>query len=119
MKINLIEYFQETVLKEYSRTAVIDGDRNITYCDLDKKARAVAQAITAECGCQNSPVAIYLPKGMESVYCDITVTYSGNAYMNLDIKNPLERIGNILSLIKSRAVITDNAHAGRISNTAF
>ena len=115
MKINLIEYFQETVLKEYSRTAVIDGDRNITYCDLDKKARAVARAITAECGCLNSPMAIYLPKGIESVYCDIAVTYSGNAYMNLDIKNPLERIGNILSLIKPRAVITDNAHAGRIS----
>ena len=115
MKINLIEYFQETVLKEYSRTAVIDGDRNITYCDLDKKARAVARTITAECGCLNSPVAIYLPKGIESVYCDIAVTYSGNAYMNLDIKNPLERIGNILSLIKPRAVITDNAHAGRIS----
>lgn len=115
MKINLTEYLQDTILKHGDRTAVIDGDRNITYYDLDKKARTVARAITAECGCLNSPVAIYLPKGIESVYCDIAVTYSGNAYMNLDIKNPLERIGNILSLIKPRAVITDNAHAGRIS----
>ena len=111
MNINMIEYLQNTLLEQNDRTAVIDGDRNITYCDLDKKARAVAQAITAECGCLNSPVAIYLPKGIESVYCDIAVTYSGNAYMNLDIKNPIERIGNILSLIKPRVVITDTAHA--------
>lgn len=115
MKINLTEYLQDTIMKHGDRTAVIDGDRNITYCDLDKKARAVARTITVECGCLNSPVAIYLPKGIESVYCDIAVTYSGNAYMNLDIKNPLERIGNILSLIKPKAVITNNAHAGRIS----
>lgn len=115
MKINLTEYLQDTIMKHGDRTAVIDGDRNITYCDLDKKARAVARTITVECGCLNSPVAIYLPKGIESVYCDIAVTYSGNAYMNMDIKNPLERIGNILSLIKPKAVITNNAHAGRIS----
>ena len=99
MRINLTEYLQDTILKHGDRTAVIDGERNITYRNLDKKARAVARAITAECGCLNSPVATYLPEGIESVYCDIAVTYSGNAYMNLDIKNPLERIGNILSLI--------------------
>lgn len=115
MKINLIEYFQETVLKEGSRVAVIDENRDISYECLDRKARAVAKNLVDICGCKNCPIALFLPKSIESVYSDIAITYSGNAYMNLDVKNPLERISNILSLIQPRAVITDTAHAEKIS----
>ena len=115
MKINLMEYFQETILREGSRAAVIDGNRDISYECLDRKARAVAKNLVDICGCKNCPIALYLPKSIESVYSDIAITYSGNAYMNLDVKNPLERISNILSLIQPRAVITDTAHAEKIS----
>ncbi len=38
MYINLIEYFQKTVMTESSRVAVIDGERNICYNSLDRKA---------------------------------------------------------------------------------
>lgn len=116
MYINLIEYFQKTVMTEGSRIAVIDGDRNICYNSLDSKARAVAKVLVKRCSCKNRPVALFLPKSIESVYCDIAITYSGNAYMNLDIKNPLERIGNILSLIQPTAIITDTVHAEKISD---
>lgn len=116
MKINLIEYFTDTVANKYDNTAVIDGERFITYAELDLKARALATVIIKECACINEPIALYLPKGIESVYSDIAITYSGNVYMNLDIKNPRERISNILALIKPKAIITDAIHALNLSD---
>ena len=116
MKINLVEYLQETLLEHDSRTAVIDGNRTIGYRELDSKARSVAGTIVREIGCKNCPIALLLPKSIESVYSDIAITYSGNAYMNLDVKNPKERLNNILSLIQPKAVITDTAHESIISD---
>lgn len=114
MKINLIEFLQETLQNYGGHAAVIDGERSITYKELDKRARAIAKVLIG-IGCKNVPIALYLPKSIESVCADIAVTYSGNVYMNLDIKNPLERISNILSLIQPRAVITDSAHSVKLS----
>lgn len=114
MKINLIEYFVETVARYADKVAVIDGDRSVTFGDLDKNARGLAQIIIDSCSCKNKPIALFLPKGIESVYSDLAITYSGNIYMNLDIKNPAGRLQNILSLIRPAAVITNDSQIGKI-----
>jgi amino acid adenylation domain-containing protein len=110
MKINLIEFFEETYDKCPEKVAVVDGKRSITFGDLAKKAKSLAAFIIQEEHCKNRPVAVYLPKCIETVYSDLAITYSGNAYMNLDVKTPAARIGNILSLIQPQAVITDTKH---------
>ena len=48
MKINLIEYFIETVNKFPKKTAVIDGDRQVTLAELDQKSRRLAKVIIEE-----------------------------------------------------------------------
>lgn len=110
MKINLIEFFEETYQANFDKIAVVDGNRSITFGDLAQKAKSLAVYIVNKENCKNRPVAIYLPKCIETVYSDLAVTYSGNAYMNLDVKTPAVRIGNIISLIQPQAVITDSKH---------
>ena len=107
MKINLIEYFIETTSRFSDKTAVIDGERRMTFGGLDLKARQLAKVIVDGCGCKNRPVAMFLPKCIEAVEADLAITYSGNAYMNLDVKNPAERLGNIFALIQPVAVVTN------------
>lgn len=107
MKINLIEYFVETTVRFADKVAVIDGERQITFCELDRKSRQLAKAIVDACDCKNRPIAMFMPKCIEAVQTDLAITYSGNAYMNLDVKNPAERLGNILALVKPAAVITN------------
>lgn len=51
---------------------------------------------------------MYLNKSIESVYADLGIVYSGNFYMNLDVKTPVERIKNILELVQPVAIITNN-----------
>lgn len=118
MKINLIEFFVDTASKNSQKIAVVDGEQSITFGELDIKARALADLIQKECHCQNQPVALYLPKCIDAVVGDIAITYSGNAYMNLDIKNPAERIGNILVLIQPKVIVTNTAQYKKICEIA-
>ena len=114
MQINILEYFEKTVITVPTKTAVIDGELKISFNELSRKAKSLASEL---CGfnCLNKPIAVFLPKSIESIIADIAITYSGNAYMNLDIKTPPARIGNILELIKPEAVITNRKLAVFIS----
>jgi len=108
MKINLIEYFVETVKRHHERNAIIDGGRKVNFAELDVLARRTAGVIIESVNCKNRPVAVFMPKSVEALQADLAITYSGNAYMNLDVKNPAERLGNIFSLVKPAAVITNS-----------
>lgn len=118
MKINLIEYFIETANRLSEKTAVIDGERQVSFGELNQKARKLAKVIVDTCKCKNRPIAMFMPKCIEAAVADIAITYSGNAYMNLDVKNPIERLGNILTLIQPGAVITDSRHKSIIEPIA-
>lgn len=113
MKINVLEYLQETVANFPNKVAVIDGERTISFKELNEKAKSLATYI-AQAGVIRKPVAVYLPKSIESIVSDIAITYSGNAYMNLDVKNPIERITNIHNLIRPQFVITSSKYVSKL-----
>lgn len=114
MNINLIEFFVKTAVEYKDKVAVIDGEDSISFGELDNRARLLATNLMENCACKNKPIAMYLPKCIDAVACDIAITYSGNAYMNLDVKNPLERISNILALIQPAAIVTNTVHLKKI-----
>ncbi|MEG1555446.1 MAG: amino acid adenylation domain-containing protein [Bacteroidales bacterium] len=108
MKINLIEYFEETFPRVQEKIAVVEGERTITFAELANRAKQLANTILSTQDFINQPIALYLPKSIESVYADLAITYSGNIYMNLDIKTPLTRIQNIVELIRPKVLITNS-----------
>lgn len=111
---NIIEYFIETVKNNGNKTAVIEGESRINFTDLDRKSKILANNIISNSNCLNKPVAIFLPKTILSLISDIAVTYSGNIYMNLDIKTPLDRINNIISLIEPKLIITNSTYLKQV-----
>lgn len=114
MKINLIEYLDETVERCPNKVAVIEKEQLITFRELSGKAKQVAQVLIAQTRILNKPIAIYLPKCIAAVYSDLACMYSGNIYMNLDVKTPAERIKNILELIQPVAIISDSQYLKNI-----
>jgi len=110
MKINLIENFEETIQQFPDKIAVIDGTKSVTFNELAQKSKILAGNLINVNNTLNKPIAVYLPKSIESVYSDLAITYSGNIYMNLDVKTPIERIGNIIELIEPFAIITNNKY---------
>jgi amino acid adenylation domain-containing protein len=115
MQINILEYFENTLKHSYERTAVIEGENNISFGELEIKAKKLAEyIIELNEEIINKPIAVYLPKSIDCVVSDIAITYSSNIYMNLDIKTPISRIENILELVKPAYVITNNQFADKL-----
>jgi amino acid adenylation domain-containing protein len=107
MNINLLQYFEETVVKYPKKIAVTDSLNSIDFITLQSKAKCVALFIKSKINRRfNSPIAVFLPKSIDCITADMAATYSGNAYMNLDIKAPSSRIFNIVSLIEPAVIIT-------------
>ncbi|MEG2792016.1 MAG: amino acid adenylation domain-containing protein, partial [Odoribacter sp.] len=115
MSINLIEYFEDTVLKFSSKIAVIEKERKVSFGELAEKSKVLSTSILRKVNVINQPIAIYLPKSIEAIVADIACTYSGNMYMNLDVKTPSERIRNILDLIQPKVIITNHQYLKNIS----
>jgi amino acid adenylation domain-containing protein len=106
MKRNLVEYLVDTVKLNKNKVAVIESDKSITFGELYQNLCSLGSHLLAKSDVINMPVAIYLPKSINCVIADLGVMISGNAYLNLDVKSPLQRIENILSLVKPEFIIT-------------
>ena len=111
MKTHLLDYFEETAIEKAGKTAVRHNDQEITFGDLMAKAKKTGTYISSVLGgIHNRPVAVFLPKEINTVIADLGIMYSANPFMNLDIKTPQERIMNIFNLVKPAAVITGNKY---------
>lgn len=107
MKITLLEYFEETIAKKPNEVAVVEEGKEITFQELKTMACGIAGVITKVSEpAKSSPIAVFIPKSIWCVAADLGILYSGNTYMNLDIKTPGKRIINILDCIEPRAIIT-------------
>ncbi len=109
MNIHLLDTFEKTVSECAAKIAVVHNAQSITFDELQKKSVCLGSHIVELTkGCVNTPIAVFLPKEIQTVVADIGIMYSSNPFMNLDVKTPKERIVNILNLIKPAAIITSS-----------
>lgn len=101
MHTTIAHCFDACAGRHADRVAVHDGDREISFKELRERALALAAAISEKLhGATGQVVAVYLPKSIEAIVADLAILYSGNAYMNLDIRSPWSRTGRILETIR-------------------
>ena len=109
MNIHVLDTFEKTVSECAAKIAVVHNAQSITFDELHKKSVCLGSHIVELTkGCVNTPVAVFLPKEIQTVVADIGIMYSSNPFMNLDVKTPKERIVNILNLIRPAAIITSS-----------
>ena len=108
LKINLIEYFENTADLFPDKLALVDSTSQLTFSDLRQKAKRIATQIAKASDSINSPVAIYLPKTNDAIASFIATMYSGNCYTPLDTKNPIPRIEAILKALNASCIITND-----------
>jgi amino acid adenylation domain-containing protein len=113
---NILEYFEKTVDLVPDKIAIVDGSNSITFKQLNLNSKKNAQRlISSLSGLVNKPIAVYLPKSIEIIVANLSITYSGNIYMNLDIKSPDARIKKILDLINPSAIITNSLNIDKLN----
>lgn len=116
MLINITQYLEKTIQRHPQKIAVQHGDSSITFNELGLRSKLIAKTILERTVEINKPIAVLLPKSVSSILGDLGITYSGNAYMNLDLRAPDERLSSILHHIQPALLITDNKNFQRAKN---
>lgn len=119
MKINVIEYLQETVKNYPNKVGFEDAESSLTFASFDLFAKNISTNICNTTSSIQKPIGVFLPKSVNALTAFMGVLYSGNIYMPLDIKNPPERISGILNHIQPELIITNQANATKLQQVDY
>lgn len=107
--ISVLDILEEQCTKISDRVAVIEEKEQFTYTQLLHVSECVGSGI-AQVTSSLTPVVILLEKGFECLTTMYGALYSGCFYVPIDIKNPIERIRNILNVLGQPIIVTDKQH---------
>ena len=82
------------------RPALTFAGETLSYADLDLRTRALAQQLTTQGVGPEMLVAVALPRSLELVIALLATLRAGGAYLPLDVENPPQRLGRILTSAK-------------------
>ena len=114
---NITECLEQTVKCFPDKTAFRDDVSELTYFQLMSKAKSIGTAL-AGLDKRNSPVAVYMNKTPMCAAAMLGTAYSGNFYIVVDSKMPVERIKNTFGVVHPVAVITETGLADGIREIA-
>lgn len=110
MQINVIEYFEKGALRtSKDKIAVREQGRDYTFEEIERYAKNCAALILKRVSAPRQPIPVFLPKSAQNIVADIGILYSGNAYANLDIKSPPQRLKGMLQNLNPPIIITSSA----------
>lgn len=119
MIINVLEYLENTVKNHPDKIAFEDSTDSLTFSEFHKLSQNISTNICKSIDFINQPIAVFLPKSVKALVTFMGILYSGNIYMPLDIKNPRERINNIIDNIKPTIIITDTSNLEKVKELKF
>ncbi|MDQ3974582.1 MAG: AMP-binding protein, partial [Actinomycetota bacterium] len=92
----LLHHLLQSSAERYpQRTAVVDGERSLTYGELERRANQLANLL-AELGVHRGDrVGLYLDKSLEAVVGIYAVLKCGGAYVPIDPQAPVARAAYI------------------------
>ena len=106
MKNTVLSFLTDTVKQYAHKEAVVDGERRLTFRELDLAARRLGSVIVRLNGTARQPVAVFVPKSADSIVAFLGILYSGNFYVPLDESLPPARIKTILGNLRPVLIIT-------------
>ncbi|MBB4914972.1 non-ribosomal peptide synthetase [Streptosporangium saharense] len=101
----LHKLFTEQALKTPDAVAVVSGDSQLTYAELDAQANHLAHRLTGA-----RRVAILMDRSPTLVIAILAILKAGAAYLPLDPQQPKERLQQILTDAGATLLLTDTVH---------
>jgi amino acid adenylation domain-containing protein len=88
------------------RTAVVDGDREMTYLQLDRAANRIAHQLARLNVRRGDRVGLYVEKSAEALACIYGVLSAGAAYVPLAPDAPTARLARVIRHAGIRVLLT-------------
>ncbi|WP_143532413.1 non-ribosomal peptide synthetase [Saccharothrix sp. ALI-22-I] len=105
------DLFAEQVRLRPDADAVFDGERWLSYAELDARSNRLAHVLVARGAQVDRPVALSLPRGADFVTAMLAVLKTGAAYLPLDPDNPAARDAAALRESGTPLVVADRPRA--------
>ncbi len=113
----VVELFEQQVARVPSRTAVVAGDMQLTYAELDARANQLAvQLRTRGVGC-GATVGLLLDRSADAIVGLLGILKSGAAYAPLSVDAPPARLDQQIAEAGIPVVVTNAALTERVPST--
>ena len=111
------EMFEEQVESNPDRTAVIAGDRQLTYAELNKRANQLAHHLKKSGVGLESRVGVCLERSPEVVVALLGIFKAGGAYVPLDPVYPAERLNYMLTDSQVTVLLTSGEGMAKLAHS--
>ena len=101
-----IDYFEEQVLKNPSYPALSFQGQCLDYKNLNEQANALGCYLIEQGVGPETPVGVFLPKGLESIISLLAIWKAGAVYIPLDPDYPIERLRVMLEISNIKTLIS-------------
>jgi amino acid adenylation domain-containing protein len=108
------ELFEAHVERAPQSIALVDGDRRLSYRELDERANRLAHHLQKLGVTANVPVGICMNRSAELVVALLAVLKAGGAYVPYDPTYPKERMATMLEDVKLKVLLTREALLERL-----
>ncbi|MGW4019751.1 non-ribosomal peptide synthetase, partial [Rhodococcus ruber] len=102
----LVDLFERQVSARPEATAVVHGDRRLSYRELHSRANSLARELLSRGVRPDSLVAVVLPRTEDLVIAALAVLAAGGGYVPVDPSYPADRIAYVLADSAPSAVLS-------------
>ncbi|MCX4725054.1 non-ribosomal peptide synthetase [Streptomyces sp. NBC_01306] len=88
------------------RTALVFGDRTVSYAELNERANRLARHLRDRGVRRGDVVGVHVERSVDMVVALLSVTKAGAAYTMLDVDHPTARLDGILAQADAACVLT-------------
>ncbi|AVT99226.1 non-ribosomal peptide synthetase [Xanthomonas oryzae] len=115
----LQQHFEHHAQRTPHATALVDGDMEVRYAELDARANPLAHHLSAMGVGPDVRVAVCLPRGIDLVVALLAVLKAGGTYVPLDPVYPPERLAYMLHDSAPRCMLTHTSLAAWVTDSAL
>lgn len=109
MTVAVHEYAARQADLRPDATAVVAGDRTLTYGELEAASNRLARALE-EAGCERGDrVCLFVPKSPEALVAMLAVLKAGAAYVPVDLASPAARVDRMVRSAEPRVLLATAA----------
>jgi amino acid adenylation domain-containing protein len=116
---SVLESFRRQVERDGEAVALVQGNRSMTYAELDRRSEHIAAYLHERGAGNRSLVGIYADRSIELVVGVLAVLKCGAAYVPLESGLPERRLELILEDTRAELVLTRSHLAPRLPQKGF
>ncbi|MFN0165021.1 MAG: non-ribosomal peptide synthetase [Bryobacteraceae bacterium] len=110
--------FEEQAARTPGAVALVNGNSEWSYCELDRRANLLAAHLRALGVGPDVPAAIFMERSLEMIVAVLGILKAGGAYVPLDPAYPKERRAMILADVRTPVVLAQESFRQALAGQA-